>query len=540
MDLKALKIKTRLWIGFGVIILLFIASGIFTLFQLGKADHNATQIKDDSLPYSLLAKDMAFQIIEVQQFLTDVSATHDTEVYKEAEDAANHVREDIEKFKVLFTKENDSESLRKITELESEFNIYYEEGKKMAHAYVTQGITEGNVIMDNFDKTSLILAGKVETFVKQQVDKATLRTNNVSGAIGNAKKILFLMSFLAISIGVLIAIFVTRSITGPLSNAVDVSNSIAKGDLSVNIKVDSQDETGQLLNSMHNMADNLKKLISDIKSTSDNVASASEQLSASSAEMSKGVVEQSDRSTQIATAATEMSQTVNEIAKNTSTIAHSANETARVAKEGEAIVEKSIVEVQEIAETVKDSTSLMVSLSGRSKQIGDIVNVINEIADQTNLLALNAAIEAARAGEQGKGFAVVADEVRKLSERTAKATSEIGSMIGLIQDEIEKTVSSMEGVSKKVSVGVDFSFQAGEALRNIVGSVNELQSMVQQIASATEEMSATSEEISRDIMTVANVSKETSTGSSQIANASSDLAYLATKLTDIGKQFKVV
>jgi methyl-accepting chemotaxis protein len=341
------------------------------------------------------------------------------------------------------------------------------------------------------------------------------------------------------AIAAIIAFYITGGIIRPLSNAVEVSNAIAKGDLSVNIKTEGGDETCQLLSAMTNMAENLKRLIGDVKSTSDNLASASEQLSANSAEMSKGIVEQSDRSTQIAAAATEMSQTVVEIAKNTSTIASSANNTARVAREGESIVEKSIVEVREIAETVQESTNLMVSLSGRSKQIGAIVNVINEIADQTNLLALNAAIEAARAGEQGKGFAVVADEVRKLSERTAKATSEIGSMIGIIQEEIEKTVKSMEGVSKKVGIGVEFSSQAGEGLRKIVESVNELQSMVQQIASATEEMTATSEEISRDIMTVANVSKETSTGSGQIANASSELADLAMKLTGIGKQFRV-
>ncbi len=539
MDLKALKIKTRLWMGFGAVILLFIACGIITSYLLIKADKNASTVREKSLPYALLAKDVAFQVVQVQQFLTDVSATHNTEGYKDAEDAANNFRINIEKFKTMYSKENDTESLKKIAELDSAFNSYYDSGKKMANAYVTQGIKEGNKLMDSFDKTSLTIASKVEEFEKQQVSEATNMSSGVSSSISNAKKILLIMSAFAVLLGALVAVYITNSITRPLSNAVDVSNSIAQGDLSVNIKIESEDETGQLLLSMHNMADNLKKIIGEIKSTSENVASASEELSASSAEMSKGVVEQSDRSTQIATAATEMSQTVGDIAKNTATIATSANEAARVAKEGERIVEKSIVEVQEIAETVKESTGLMVSLSGRSKQIGDIVNVINEIADQTNLLALNAAIEAARAGEQGKGFAVVADEVRKLSERTAKATSEIGSMIGLIQNEIEKTVSSMEGVSRKVGVGVDFSFQAGEALRKIVGSVNELQSMVQQIASATEEMSATSEEISRDIMTVANVSKETSSGSGQIANASSDLAYLATKLTDIGKQFKV-
>ncbi|MBI5194435.1 MAG: methyl-accepting chemotaxis protein [Nitrospirae bacterium] len=327
--------------------------------------------------------------------------------------------------------------------------------------------------------------------------------------------------------------------TNQIIKAVGIVNSIAEGNLSVKIVADSSDETGQLLNSMDNMAGNLKKLIADMKSTSDNMASASQQLSANSEQMSKGVISQSDRSTQIASAAQEMSQTVVEIAKNASSIAASASETTRLAKEGEQIIDKSVSEVKNIAETVNESSQIMVSLGERSKQIGDIIRVISEIADQTNLLALNAAIEAARAGEQGKGFAVVADEVKKLAERTAKSTSEIGSMIGAIQDEVGKSVTSMDEVSKMVGSGVEFSTLTGDALHKIVSSVNELQMMVQQIASATEEMSATSEQISSDILAVANVSKETSTGSGQIAAASSEVAVLAAKLLEMGGQFKV-
>lgn len=327
--------------------------------------------------------------------------------------------------------------------------------------------------------------------------------------------------------------------TNQIIKAVEVVNSIAGGNLSVKIVAEGNDEAGQLLRSMDNMAGNLKKLITDMKSTSDNMASASQQLSANSEEMSKGVVSQSDRSTQIASATHEMSQTVVEISRNASNIAASASDAARIAKEGEHIVDKSVYEVKNIAEKVNESSEIMVSLGERSKQIGDIIRVISEIADQTNLLALNAAIEAARAGEQGKGFAVVADEVRKLAERTAKATSEIGSMIGSIQDEVRKSVTSMDEVSKMVGSGVEFSTLTGEALQKIVSSVSELQTMVQAIASATEEMSATSEQISGDIMAVANVSKETSKGSEQIAEASSEVARLASDLLEMGGQFKV-
>ncbi|HMK50747.1 MAG TPA: methyl-accepting chemotaxis protein, partial [Thermodesulfovibrionales bacterium] len=157
----------------------------------------------------------------------------------------------------------------------------------------------------------------------------------------------------------------------------------------------------------------------------------------------------------------------------------------------------------------------------------------------TNLLALNAAIEAARAGEQGRGFAVVADEVRKLAERTAKATSEISGMIGAIQEEMDQAVVSMEDGTKRVEIGVEFSTQAGEALKKIVGSVMELQTMVQQIATATEEMSTASEQISGDIDTIASVSKETSVSSDQVSQASSDLSRLAGDLQGVVGMFRV-
>ena len=539
MVFKNMKIRTRLMVGFGIVLSLFVVCGVITTLLLMKSDRSVKVVREESMPFALTAKDIAFHVVQVQQFLTDVSATHDTGVLKEAEDSAQAFRQNIAKFREMYIAQNDQDSLRKLDGLESSFNNYYETGKTMANAYVNQGIEAGNILMEDFDKTSIAITSIVEEFVKQQTDEASAMTGNVQKSIGQIMVVLLVISLITIVSGFLIAWYITSSVVRPLIRAVDVSNSIANGDLTVKIESDSTDETGQLLNSMNNMITNLKKLIAGIKETSSNMASASEQLSASSEEMSKGVVSQSDRSTQIASAAHEMSQTVVEIARNASSIAVSASGTANVAKEGEHIVDKSVSEVKDIAATVSESSKVMVSLGERSRQIGDIIRVISEIADQTNLLALNAAIEAARAGEQGKGFAVVADEVRKLAERTAKATSEIGSMIGAIQEEVQKSVTSMDEVSKMVGTGVEFSTQTGEALHKIVSSVSELQMMVQQIASATEEMSATSEQISGDIMAVANVSKETSTGSEQIAGASSEVARLASRLLEMGGQFKV-
>jgi methyl-accepting chemotaxis protein len=251
------------------------------------------------------------------------------------------------------------------------------------------------------------------------------------------------------------------------------------------------------------------------------------------------VEEQSGRATQVATASTEMSQTVIDIAKNASDIAMSASDTLTTARAGENVVSRTVQEVQEIARTVSESSGLMTSLGNRSRQIGEIVDVIKDIADQTNLLALNAAIEAARAGEQGRGFAVVADEVRKLAERTGKATTEISEMITAIQGETQRAVSGMGESLSKVEAGTSLSREAGEALHKIVDSVNALQAMVQQIASATEEMSTVSEGINMDIEAIASLSKETSSDAGQIAAESRDLTGLASNLKKTTSQFRL-
>ncbi len=229
--------------------------------------------------------------------------------------------------------------------------------------------------------------------------------------------------------------------------------------------------------------------------------------------MSKGSAVQAERTAVVSTSSEEMSQTVLDVAKNASSISVSASDTVHTARDGETVVNRAVKEVKEIAFTVNDSSRFVHSLGERSKQIGEIVGVINDIADQTNLLALNAAIEAARAGEQGRGFAVVADEVRKLAERTGQATSEIGTMIKSVQDEVGKAVEIMAGATSKVDQGVRLSEEAGSALTSIVTRVDDLQAIMQHIASATEEMSATSEEITREIEQIAIISRETSSSS---------------------------
>ena len=338
--------------------------------------------------------------------------------------------------------------------------------------------------------------------------------------------------------------FIASMITKPLKRCAKLAGFLAQGDFSgKDLNVSSMDEAGILAGALDKMKANLNDLLNttmrNVSNSSLQVASASEELSMTVKSMVERLDDQTKRVSQIATASEEMSQTVLDIAQNTNKIANSATETSALAKEGEEIVKRSMAEVKEIADTVDMSADIVRTLGDRSKHIGDIVNAIEDIADQTNLLALNAAIEAARAGEHGRGFAVVADEVRKLAERSVKSTTEIRDMIKSTQDEVFKAIDSMENVSSKVSVGVELSAQTGKALSVIVDKAHDLQLNVQQIASATEEMSTTSGEISKDIEAVAMVSRENSDGAMEIERASTELSRLSADLKEVVEQFKL-
>jgi methyl-accepting chemotaxis protein len=377
---------------------------------------------------------------------------------------------------------------------------------------------------------SNILANACNDLVRYQQEQTSLGAKNAQATYIRARFLLLIIGAIVFAFTVFLAIGLARSITKPLGYGAYIAHRIADGDLTARIENLRGDETGQLLAAMQNMVENLQRIIGEVKAAASNMASASQQLNTNSELMSKGAGEQASRALQVASASEEMSQTILDVARNTSSIEMSSTETAKLARNGEKVVDSSVHKVKAISETIEASAKLIKSLGDRSNQIGQIISVINEIADQTNLLALNAAIEAARAGEAGRGFAVVADEVKKLAVRTSNSTSEISSMITSMQKEVHEVVASMETITREVTAGVELSTQAGDVLRNIVGSVDQLHVMVQQIASASEEMASTSEQISKDIETIATVSKETSGNSEDITKASLELAELSVNL----------
>jgi methyl-accepting chemotaxis protein len=322
-----------------------------------------------------------------------------------------------------------------------------------------------------------------------------------------------------------------------LSEMAEAADQMAAGNLKVDVKPKSREDA--LGNSFKKMSRSLRDMIVNVSKTSESLLSASTEISSNAEQMASGAKQQTDQTTQVSTAVEEMTATVVETSKNASEASTVATQASEMATVGSEVVTETIAGMQRIADVVSNSATTIGELAKSADQIGEIISVIDEIADQTNLLALNAAIEAARAGEQGRGFAVVADEVRKLAERTTKATAEITGMIKGIQRDTGDAVKSMEEGTSEVNTGRELADRAGDSLNEILNMSQRVNSMIQQIATAAEEQSAAAEEISRNVEQIANVTQETAKGASESAFASEDLNKQAEGLSRIVSEFKV-
>lgn len=338
---------------------------------------------------------------------------------------------------------------------------------------------------------------------------------------------------------VIMGMLIARRVSGALSTIESRFAAIAAGDLRIRVPVSGKDEIARLCQSTNRLLDALEGLIGKVVHVTHKVASASVQLSATAEEISKGTHQLTARASQAASAVEQMNATVGQVADSSGKAASLSQETVATAKDGGAVVSETIAGMQHLSEAVANSATIIEALGNSSDQIGAIVRTIEDIADQTNLLALNAAIEAARAGEAGRGFAVVADEVRKLAERTTKATKEIGDMIRKIQQDTRGAVESMQEGTRKVSVGVELANKTGEALTQIVQMVSQSADMIRHIAVASEEQSVATKQIADDIDKVAQVTRESATGAGESAKASQDLSQMAIELQDVVSIFQV-
>ncbi|NBB13050.1 HAMP domain-containing protein [Pseudomonas sp. SLFW] len=347
------------------------------------------------------------------------------------------------------------------------------------------------------------------------------------------------VALLAIVLGLLAAWLITRQIILPLHQTLAAAKRIASGDLSVDLDVQRHDEMGSLQQSMQDMTLRLRALISGISDGIAQIASAATQLSAVTEQTSAGVNDQKRETDQVATAMNQMTSTVMEVARNAEEASEAAVQADQQAREGDQVVADAIGQIERLAVEVANSTDAMGKLKLESDKIGGVLDVIKSVSQQTNLLALNAAIEAARAGEAGRGFAVVADEVRSLALRTQQSTEEIELLIAALQSGTQQVVSTLDASRTLTDRSVELSRRAGAALEHITRTVSTIQTMNQQIATAGEEQSVVAEQINRSVLTVRDVSEQTAAASEETAASSLELARLGTHLQEMVGKFRV-
>lgn len=403
--------------------------------------------------------------------------------------------------------------------------------EKQLQALVT---TQHNVDTAQAGITSSITA--LLNLTEKMTDiQVTFRLSDVTGA--QQKLLLWLV--LAILLGLTAAWLITGSIVKPLQETVMIAETVAKGDFTYNTRVSRKDELGALQNSMQLMTTGLRGLIGDVRDGIVQVSSAAEQLSAVTEQTSAGVNAQKTETDQIATAMQEMTATTHEVARNAGLAAKTAVDASRQALQGDEVVGKAVNQIELLADEMETTKDAMLTLRSNADSIGGVLDVINAVAEQTNLLALNAAIEAARAGEAGRGFAVVADEVRSLAIRTRTSTDEITQLIAGLNRSTDRMSTVLLQSTQLTDSSVQHSREARAMLKGITESVKNIESMNEQIACAAEQQSAAGEEISRSVTSVRDISDQTAAASEETASSSMELARISVQLQEMTNRFKI-
>jgi methyl-accepting chemotaxis protein len=455
-----------------------------------------------------------------------------------------------------------SENIGDITRIWNEFQAIPGKGAEQTRLAETYAAARGRFVSEGLKPTrDAVLAGDYEKAahltlkainplateaLKAADDLQSLEYNlaqksymQAMSRLSTTRLISIIAILCAMIFGTLINLLVIRSINKGTAALVEASARMAGGDMTSTVNITGKDELGRIGTSFNAMREAIVNLIGQVISNAARVAESAGVVYSTSEQMATGADEVAAQAGTVATASEEMAATSGEIAQNCQMAAHGANQASEVAHVGATVVNNTVAVMSQIADRVQATAQAVESLGARSDQIGEIIGTIEDIADQTNLLALNAAIEAARAGEQGRGFAVVADEVRALAERTTRATREIGEMIKAIQTETKGAVASMEAGVVEAKKGTAEASKSGEALQQILEQINTVSMQVNQIATATEQQTATTSEISGNIMQITEVVHKTAEGAQESANAASNLSGLAEDLQQLVGQFKL-
>jgi len=507
----------------------------FIIWQLSQDD---TSLQNKYLPMSEQVRRLEISIIQVQQWLTDISATRGKDGLDDGFDKAKtHALSFEAAIKELISL--DSEQTEEYRQIREGFRVYYQTGKDMAQTYIEKGTAEGNKTMAAFDRAADALKTDLSALLERVRGQYNKAIDTESASIQATRRQLLGASVLLF--GLIIAIvWVIRNALALLPVIGREMEKIAKHEIGGGrIQIQRKDEFGQLVVHVNSMKVGLQDLVAKVAGATGQLGESVTQLTDIAKQTERGMDRQQMEVHQVVTAMNEMTATTSEVARNAATAAESTQSADNLASEGKKVIQDTIAIIDRLAEAVEQAAEVIVNLAQDSENIGAILDVIRGIAEQTNLLALNAAIEAARAGEQGRGFAVVADEVRTLAGRTQQSTQEIQEVIERLQTTAKSAMEVMERGQVQAKEGVEQISHAGQTLDAISSAVSDITNMNNLIASASEEQSSVAEEMNRNIIQINDVSNQTTESSRSMAGASDNVSNQSKQLQDLVNQFKI-
>jgi methyl-accepting chemotaxis protein len=502
------------------------------------------EVKNEGVPNAIVAKDMQMQVVQIQQWLTDIAATRGLDGlddgFKEAEAAHQLFLADLAIIRQSYVNEGDSAGVAQSDQIGQRMISWYETGKKMAQAYIDGGPAAGNPQMAAFDKESSALQAVLEPLIKAQVDEAANEIGLAVATSERVQKITLAGIILAVLILTLGGIILGRGVVAPLNHMSSLmAELVARKDFSVKLDSDGRDEIAEASRSFNALVTMLRGMLQELNGDVHRLDDTAAELAAAIGHSSHSSSAASQSATTMAAAVEEMSVSLDQMRDNTRAAQAVVSVSSQHSEEGGRVIGAAIADMHRITSAVQQVSDVIGTLGDQTSRISSIVGVIRDVADQTNLLALNAAIEAARAGEQGRGFAVVADEVRKLAERTASATGEIGMMIAAIQNSSKTAVDRMTEAVSQADAGAHLANEAGQSIEAIRSGANQVATAFSDIANAISEQSSAGQLIAQQVEQVAQASDENSHAVGQTADVARNLELLSHEMRRRIDQFKL-
>ncbi|MEE1921815.1 methyl-accepting chemotaxis protein [Pseudomonas sp. 148P] len=541
MSLRNMNIAPRALLGFALIGALMLALGVFALTQMSKIRQAGEDIEQVTVPSIKALDQINLLTLRLRTLSYRLMINREADVVQNSYSQLNERNAQIDAARKVY------EPLIASNEEHAVYNQFVQVlGQyRQLEARMVQ-LSQANdlpAIREMINRDLLQSMEQITTAMDKLVKINTEQTRDINQAAANdydsAFTLVIVLLVAATVLTFLCAIVLTRSIVKPIDEVLAVAEQIAVGNLTHSIRPEGSDEAARLQQAIAKMQEQLRDTLQQISGSATQLASAAEELNSVTEESARGLQQQNNEIEQAATAVTEMTSAVEEVARNAVSTSEASAEATRSATDGRDLVLETVSAIERMSNDVQSTSVLVGNLAEQSRDIGKVLDVIRGLADQTNLLALNAAIEAARAGEAGRGFAVVADEVRALAHRTQQSTAEIERMVSSIQGGTEQAVSSMRNSTERAESTLNIARGAGSALDTITGAVAQINERNLVIASAAEEQAQVAREVDRNLVNINDLSVQSATGAHQTSAASAELSRLAVDLNGLVARFRV-